>query len=165
MRAIRIVLLIANGVWLPDFAYQGASHVYYFATYPTTHDLIFASVLLANAIPAVMGSFTLAGNIAYIWRSRPHVACRIVLLIANGVWLTIYAVGAPLSVYVLAKHDDYPVAEAIATHVVCFFILAGSLAYIWRSRPHAHNEKGANASHARQPLMGSAAELQPPSDA
>jgi hypothetical protein len=35
------VLLIANVAWLPDFAYQGASHVYY-----------------------VEGSFTLAGNIA-----------------------------------------------------------------------------------------------------
>src|SRR5262245_19549876 len=151
MRAMRIVLLIANGVWLPDFAYHGASHVYYFATYPTTHDLIFASVLLANAIPTVLGSLTLAGNIAYIWRSRPNAACRIVLLIANGIWLPIYAVGAPSSVYVLAtRTHDFPVAESIATHVVCFFILAGSFAYIWRSRPHAHahNEKGASASHA-----------------
>jgi hypothetical protein len=42
-RATRIVLLIANGVWLPLFAYRGASHVYYVATYPTTYDLIFAS--------------------------------------------------------------------------------------------------------------------------
>ena len=79
------------------------------------------------------------------------------LLIANGFWLTIYAVGAPFSVYVLAKHDDYPVAEAIATHVVCLFILAGNFVYIWRSRRHAHNEKGTNGS--------SAAQLQPPGDA
>jgi len=90
MRATRIVLLIANGVWLPFFAYWGASRVYHVATYPTTHDLIFASVLLANIIPTVVASFTLAGNITYIWPSRPH----------------------------------------------------------------AHNEKGANASHTRQPLMG-----------
>src|SRR5262245_17673512 len=121
MRAMRIVLLKANGVWLPDFAYHGASRVYYLATYPTTHDLIFVSVLLANAIPTVVGSLTLAGNIAYIWRSRPHAACRIVLLIANGVWLPIYAVGAPSSVYVLAtRTHDYPVAEAIANTLCAF---------------------------------------------
>ena len=153
MRATRIVLLIANGVWLPFFAYWGASHVYYVATYPTTHDLIFASVLLANIIPTVVASFTLVGNIAYIWRSRPHAAFRIVLLIANGVWLLLYAVGGPLQVYVLATHE-YAVAEAIATHILCFSILAGNITYIWPSRPHAHNEKGANASHTRQPLMG-----------
>ena len=64
--------------------------------------------------PAVVGSLTLAGNIAYIWRPRPHAAFRIVLLIANGVWLSIYGVGARFSVYVLAKHD-YAVGEAIAT--------------------------------------------------
>jgi tetratricopeptide (TPR) repeat protein len=153
MRATRIVLLIANGVRLPFFAYWGASRVYHVATYPTTHDLIFASVLLANIIPTVVASFTLAGNIAYIWRSRPHAAFRIVLLIANGVWLLLYAVGGPLQVYVLATHE-YAVAEAIATHILCFSILAGNITYIWPSRPHAHNEKGANASHTRQPLMG-----------
>src|SRR5215467_10378558 len=178
MKVMRIVLLIANGVWLPDFAYQGAWRLYYFATYPTTHDLIFFSTLLAVAIPTVTGSLTLAGNIAYMGLFPPRAqneigasasqimrAMRIVLLIANGFWLTIYAVGAPFSVYVLAKHDDYPVAEAIATHVVCLFILASNFAYIWRSRRHAHNEKGTNASHAPQPLGGSAAQLQPPGDA
>ena len=50
---------------------------------------------------------------------------RIVLLIANGGWLPLYAVGAASHVYVLATHD-YAVAEAITTHVVCFFILASS---------------------------------------
>src|SRR5262252_7000384 len=163
MKIMRIVLLIANGVWLPNFAYQSASHVYYLATYPATHDLIFPS-LLAVTIPAVVGSLTLAGNIAYMGLLPPHAqneigasasqimrAMRIVLLIANGFWLTIYAVGAPFSVYVLAKHDDYPVAEAIAIHVVCLSILAGNIAYIWRSRRHAHNEKGTNASHAPAP--------------
>ena len=151
MKAMRIVLLIANGVWLPYFAYWGASHVYFVATYPTTHDLIFASVLLATTIPTIMGSFTLAGNIAYIWRSRPHATFRIVLLIANGVWLPFYAVGAVSQVYVFATHD-FAVADAIATHVVCFFILVGNIAYIWRSRRHAHNEKGASASHTRRAL-------------
>jgi len=77
-------------------------------------------------------------------------AIRIVLLIANGVWLPLYAVGAASQVYVFATHD-HAVAEAIATHVVCTFILAGNIAYVWRSRPHAHNEKGANASHAPAP--------------
>jgi len=150
MRSIRILLLIANGVWLLDFAYQGASHVYYVATYPTTHEqTIFSSVFLAAT---VVSSCTLAGNIAYIWRSRPHAAFRIVLLIANGVWLAEYAVEAPFSVYVLATHDhDYPVAEAIATHVVRFFIVVGNIVYIWRSRRHAHDEKGASASHAPAP--------------
>src|SRR5215813_3878508 len=178
MKVMRIVLLITNGVWLPDFAYQSASHVYYLATYPATHDLIFATSFLAVTIPAVEGSLTLAGNIAYMGLFPPHAqneigtsasqimrAMRIVLLIGNGFWLTIYAVGAPFSVYVLANHDDYPVAEAIATHVVCLFILAGNFVYIWRSRRHAHNEKGTNASHAPQPLGGSAAQLQPPGDA
>ena len=79
-------------------------------------------------------------------------ARRIVLLIANGVWLPFYAVGGASQVYVLATHD-HAVAEAIATHVVCLFILAGNFAYIWRSRPHAHahNEKGINASSAPAP--------------
>src|SRR5215468_521819 len=137
MKVIRIVLLIANGVWLPDFAFEKASKLYFFATYPTAHDLFFATTLLAVTIPTVHGSFTLAGNIAYMGLFPPHAqneigasasrimrAMRIVLLIANGVWLTIYAIGAPLSVYVLAKHADYPVGEAIATDVVCLFILA-----------------------------------------
>ena len=163
MKVMRIVLLIANGVRLPNFAYQGASRVYYLATYPATHDLVFPS-LLAVTIPAVVGSLTLVGNIAYMGLFPPHAhdkigasasqimrAMRIVLLIANGFWLTIYAVGAPFSVYVLAKHDDYPVAEAIAIHVVCLSILAGNIAYVWRSRWHAHNEKGTNASHAPAP--------------
>jgi hypothetical protein len=35
-----------------------------------------------------------------------------------------------LSVYVLAKHADCGVVEAIATHLVCFFILVGNFAYI-----------------------------------
>jgi hypothetical protein len=56
-----------------------------------------------------------------------------------------------LSVYVLAKHADCGVVEAIATHLVCFFILVGNFAYIWRSRQHVHIEKGANASHALTP--------------
>jgi len=72
MRAIRIVLLIANGVWLPFFVVGGASRVYLFATYPTTHDQTFAAVLLAVAIPTVVCTFILAGNIVYIWRSRRH---------------------------------------------------------------------------------------------
>jgi hypothetical protein len=63
-KAIRIVLLIANGVWLPDFVVEKFSKLYFFATYPTTHDHYFASVLFASAIPTVTGSFTLAGNIA-----------------------------------------------------------------------------------------------------
>src|SRR5262245_54878914 len=147
---MRIVLLIANGVWLPLFAYSGASRVYYVATYPTTHDQIFASVLLATTIPTVVASFTLAGNIAFIWRSRPHAAFRIGLLIANGFWLLLYAVGGPLHVYVLATHDR-AIAEAMVTCVVCSFILAGNITYIWRSRQHALNEKGASASHSPAP--------------
>jgi hypothetical protein len=35
----------------------------YLATYQTTHDLLFATSLLAVTIPAVEGSLTLAGNI------------------------------------------------------------------------------------------------------
>ena len=164
MKAMRIVLLIANGVWLPNFAYQGASRVYYLATLPTAHDLLFATTLLAVTIPAVEGSLTLVGNIAYMGLFPPHAhdkigasasqimrAMRIVLLIANGFWLTIYAVGAPFSVYVLAKHDDYPIAEAIAIHVVCLSILAGNIAYIRRSRRHAHNEKETKPSHVPAP--------------
>ena len=160
MKVMRIVLLIANGVWLPNFAYQGASRVYYLATLPTAHDLLFATTLLAVTIPAVEGSLTLVGNIAYMGLFPPHAqneigarrsqikrAMRIVLLIGNGLWLAIYAVGAPFSLYVLARHDDYPLAEAIAIHVVCLSILAGNFAYIWRARRHAHNENGARASH------------------
>src|SRR5215471_8893050 len=113
MKVMRIVLLIANGVWLPDFIVEKFSKLYFFATYPTTHDLIFATSLLSVAIPTVQGSLTLAGNIAYMGLFPPHAhdeigasasqimrAMRIVLLIANGFWLTIYAVGAPFSVYV-----------------------------------------------------------------
>jgi len=150
MRAMRIVLLIANGVWLPDFAYQGASHVYFYATYPTTdiRKIWHLLSLFANIIPAVVGSLTLVGNIAYIWRSRPHAACRIVLLISNGFWLSIYAVGTPFGVYVLVKHD-YPIAEAIATYVVCFFILVGNFAYIWRSWLHAYAHKERDQRIAR----------------
>jgi hypothetical protein len=59
MKVIRIVLLIGNGVWLPDFIVEKFSKLYFFATYPTAHDYIFASVLLAAAIPTVTGSFTL----------------------------------------------------------------------------------------------------------
>src|SRR5262245_19669008 len=153
MRATRIVLLIANGVWLPLFAYWGASRVYYVATSTTTHDRIFASVLLANIIPTVVASFTLAGNIAYIWRSRPHAAFRIVLLTANGVWFLLYAVGGALQVYVLAMHD-HAVAEAIAEQLVYLSIFAGNITWIWHSRPHAHNEKRVGASHTCQPVMG-----------
>src|SRR5215467_10554617 len=100
MKVMQIVLLIANGVWLPNFAYQSALRVYYLATYPTTHDLIFSS-LLAVTIPAVVGSLTLAGNIAYMGLFPPHAhdeigasasqlmrAMRIVLLTVNGFWLT-----------------------------------------------------------------------------
>jgi hypothetical protein len=132
--------------------------VYFYATYPTTDisNVWHLLSLLAVTIPAVQGSLTLAGNIAYIWRSRPHAAFRTVLLIANGFWLSMYAIGAALSVYLLAKHDDYPATEAIVTRVVCFFILAGNIAYIWRSRPHAHNEKGTSASPARSESMTSA---------
>jgi hypothetical protein len=39
----------------------------------------------------------------------------------------------------------------VITTVVCTLILAGSIAYIWRFRPHPHNEKGASASHAPAP--------------
>lgn len=45
------------------------------------------------------------------------------------------------------KHGQLP-RRAIATHVVCSFILAGNFAYIWRSRPHANNDKVANAPRA-----------------
>ena len=164
MKIMRIVLLIANGVWLPNFAYQSASRVYYLATYPTAHDLLFATTLLAVTIPAVEGSLTLVGNIAYMGLFPPHAqneigastsrimrAMRIVLLIGNGLWLAIYAVGAPFSVYVLARHDDYPLAEAIAIDVVCLSILGGNIAYIRRSRRHAHNEKETKPSHAPAP--------------
>jgi Na+/melibiose symporter-like transporter len=72
MRTIRIVLLIANAVWFPIFVFGGASHVYYFATYQTPHDQAFVVVLLAVAIPTVVCSFILAGNVAYIWCSRPR---------------------------------------------------------------------------------------------
>jgi hypothetical protein len=106
---------------------------------------------LFAAIPTVVGSLILAGNIVYIWRARPHAAFRIVLPIANGVWLPLFAVGGAAQVYVLPTHD-HAVAVAIATHVVCFLILVGNIAYIWRSRRHAHNEKGASASHTRRAL-------------
>jgi hypothetical protein len=66
MKVIRILLLIGNGVWLPDFIVEKYSKLYFFATYPTTNDYYFTSVLLASAIPTVTGSFTLAGNIAYM---------------------------------------------------------------------------------------------------
>ena len=75
---------------------------------------------------------------------------RIVLLIANGVWLPLYAVGAASQVYVFATHD-HAVAEAIAIDVVCLSILAGNIAYIRRSRRHAHNEKETKPSHAPAP--------------
>jgi hypothetical protein len=169
MTVMRIALLIANGVWLPDFGYQGAWRLQYFATYPTTHDLIFFSALLAMVIPIVTGSLTLAGNIAYMGLFPPHAqneigasasrimrTMRIVLLITNGFWLSIYAVGAPFSVYVLAKHDDYPVVEAIATHVVCFSS--------WPATSPTSGALGGTrmmkrwpAHRTRQPLMGSAA--------
>jgi hypothetical protein len=118
--------------------------VYYVATYPTPHDQFFAFALLATTIPPVVQTLTLAGNIAYICRSRRHAAFRIVLLIANGVWLPLHAVAGASHVYVLAAHD-YAVAEAIATHVVCFFILVGNIVYIRRSRPITHNEKEVSA--------------------
>lgn len=106
------------------------------------------------------GSLTLVGNIAYMGLFPPHAhdeigasasrvmkVMRIVLNRQRIFWLTIYAIGAPFSVYVFAKHDDYPVGEAIAIHVVCLSILAAtSLTY--GARRHAHNEKGTNASHA-----------------
>ena len=112
MKVMRIVLLIANGVWLPYFAYWGASHVYYVATYPTTHDLIFATSLLAVTIPAVVGSLTLVGNIAYMGLFPPHAhdkigasasqlmrAIRIALLIGNGFMLLAQVTTAPTSCF------------------------------------------------------------------
>jgi hypothetical protein len=145
---MRIVPLIANGVWLPFFVFGNASRMYLLAT---TTPKYFATNWLVAAIPTVVGSLILAGNVVYIWRARPHAAFRIVLLIANGVWLPLFAVGSAAQVYVLAMHD-HAVTVAIATHVVCFLILVGNIAYTWRSRRHAHNEKGASASHTRQAL-------------
>jgi hypothetical protein len=85
-------------------------------------------------------------------------AIRIVLLIANGVWLPIFAFGsASRAYYLFARINvEWPFDAAAWTvllavaipPVVCSSILAGNIAYIWRSRPHAHNEKGTNASHA-----------------
>jgi len=58
MRAMRIVLLIANGGWLL---------------------ILVVGLLLANinwslpmAIPLVVFSFIMAGNFFYIWRFPPH---------------------------------------------------------------------------------------------
>jgi hypothetical protein len=64
----------------------------------------------------------LAGTIGYIWLARPHATFRIVLLIANGVWLPLFGVGGALQVYVLATHDQ-AVAEAIATQRCVLFHL------------------------------------------
>jgi hypothetical protein len=173
MKAIRIVLLIADGVWLPDFVVEKTSKLYFFATYPTTHDYIFNTSLLAVAIPTVTGSLTLAGNIAYMGLFSQHAqneigasasqimrAIRIALLIGNGFMLLAQVIGGPMLVFLVAKREgvEWPfdatasvlLPQAITT-VVCIFILAGNIAYIWRIRPHAHNEKGASASHAPAP--------------
>jgi len=173
-KAIRIVLLIANGVWLPDFVVEKFSKLYLFATYPTTHDHYFASALLASAIPTVTGSFTLAGNIAYMGliptpaqneigasASRIMRAIRIALLIGNGFMLLAQVIAGPLFVSLIAKREGFEwpydatawavlLPQAITT-IVCIFILAGSIGYIWRERPHAYNEKGASASPAPAP--------------
>jgi hypothetical protein len=67
----------------------------------------------------------------------------------------------PYRVFLVAKREgvEWPfdttawavlLREAISV-VVCIFILAGNIAYIWRERPHVRNEKGASASHAPAP--------------
>jgi hypothetical protein len=174
MKVIRIVLLIGNGVWLPDFIVEKFSKLYFFATYPTAHDYIFASVLLAAAIPTVTGSFTLAGNIAYMGLIPPHAqneirasasrimrASRIALLIGNGFMLLAQVIGGPMFVFSVAKREGFEwpfdadawavMLPQVITTVVCIFILAGSIVYIWRFRPRSRNEKGASASHAPDP--------------
>ena len=67
-------------------------------------------------------------------------ATRIVLLIANGVWLPLFAFGGASRLYLLTtKGLEWPfLLFGVATTVVCSFILAGNVPYIWRSRPHAH---------------------------
>jgi len=164
MRVVRIVLIIANGVWLPDFVVERTSKLYFYATYPTTHDYIFATVLLAVAIPTISGSFTLAGNIAYMGLFPPNAqneigasasrimrAMRIALLIGNGFMLLANVIGSPMRVFLVAKREgvewpfDATAWAALFPEVISFvafiFTLAGSIAYIWRFRPHAHNEK------------------------
>jgi hypothetical protein len=174
MKVVRIVLLIGNGVWLPDFIVEKYSKLYFFATYPTTHDLIFATSLLTVTFSTVTGSFTLAGNIAYMGLIPPHAqneirasasrtmrASRIALLIGNGFMLLAQLIAGPMFVFLMAKREGFEwpfdadawavlLPQAITT-VVCTLILAGSIAYIWRFRPHSHNEKGASASHAPAP--------------
>ena len=78
-------------------------------------------------------------------------AMRIVLLIANGGWLLAFV--AALFVVATEGLQGGPNWSLLfAIPVVAFtFLLAGNVAYIWRSRPHAHNEKGASASHAPTP--------------
>ena len=93
-------------------------------------------------------------------------AMRIVLLIANGVWLPIFAFGSASRAYHLFARINvewpfdgtaWAVFLAVAIPpVVCSFILAGNIAYIWRSRPRAHSEKGASAPHAGGESMTSA---------
>jgi len=170
-KVIRIVLLIGNGVWLPDFIVEKYSKLYFFATYPTAHNLIFVTSVLAAAIPTVTGSFTLAGNIAYMGLIPPHAqneirasasriirASRIALIIGNGFMLLAQVIGGPMFVFLMAKREGFEwpfdadawavLLPQVITTVVCTLILAGSIAYIWRFRPHPHNEKGASASHA-----------------
>jgi hypothetical protein len=58
MRAIRIVLLIANGGWLLILAVA----------------LLLAKInwSLSQAVPVVVFSLIMAGNFAYIWRFPPR---------------------------------------------------------------------------------------------
>jgi hypothetical protein len=164
MKVIRIVLLIGNGVWLPDFIVEKFSKLYFFATYPTTHNLIFATSLLAWTIPTVAGSFTLAGNIAYMGLIPPPAqneigvstwrimrAIRIALLIGNGFMLLAQVAGGPMFVLLIAKREGFEwpydatawaiLLPQVITTVVCIFVLAGSIAYIWRFPPRPAAEQ------------------------
>jgi hypothetical protein len=88
-------------------------------------------------------------------------AIRIALLIGNGFMLLAQVIRGPRLVFLVAKREGFEwpfdatawavlLPQAITT-VVCIFILAGSIVYIWRFRPHAHNEKGGSSSHAPAP--------------
>src|SRR5262249_44336204 len=118
MKFIRIVLLIGNGFWLPDFVVGNPWLLYRLATDLTAHDQIFDSSLLAVAIPTVLGSFTLFGNIAYMVlfpsraqnekgasASQSMRVNRIVLLIGNGFMLLANVTAGPFGVFLLAKRE------------------------------------------------------------
>jgi hypothetical protein len=62
-------------------------------------------------------------------------AARIVLLIANGVWLPLYVIAGASQVYLLATNRLKWPFLLFGDTVVCFFILVGNIAYIWRLRP------------------------------